>query len=224
MKKKAFLALLAFVLAMPVGAQTHQEVHDSLSALIAAIGRNPESTDLRLRKAALNIELGQWEYAVEEYGRVLAIDEHNLAAHYYRAYAYSRLRRLDMARSDYSAVLAIVPNHFEARLGLAHVLQQMDRRTDALDALNILVAQHPDSATAYAARAAYETTLQQYETALYDWDEAIRRRPLSADLAVSKVDLLLRLGRTDEARAELASAISRGIPRYALKEWTDRCK
>ena len=82
----------------------------------------------------------------------------------------------------------------------------------------------PDSADAYAARAAYETEQKQYEIALYDWDEAIRRRPLSSGYVVSKVDILIRLYLMDEARSELNAAVKRGIPRYALKEWIDKCK
>ena len=41
---------------------------------------------------------------------------------------------------------------------------------------------------------------------------------------VSKADILIRLYRMDEARKELNAAIKRGIPRYALKEWLDKCK
>ena len=41
---------------------------------------------------------------------------------------------------------------------------------------------------------------------------------------VSKADILISLNRMDEARDELNTAIKRGIPRYALKEWLDKCK
>ena len=84
--------------------------------------------------------------------------------------------------------------------------------------------QFPDSATAYAARAAYETEQKLYDVALYDWDEAIRRQPLNADFVVSKADILIRQNRYADARKELTAAIRRGIPRYALKEWLDKCK
>ena len=90
--------------------------------------------------------------------------------------------------------------------------------------LNRLVQMFPDSADAYAARAAFETEQKQYDIALYDWDEAIRRHPLNSGFVVSKVDVLLSLYRKDEARDELNAAVKRGIPRYALKEWFDKCK
>ena len=55
---------LVVALAMMSGATaTAQEWRDSLATLNRQIENNPQSTDLRLRKAAVNIELGQWESA-----------------------------------------------------------------------------------------------------------------------------------------------------------------
>ena len=166
----------------------------------------------------------QWDYALAEYGKILHVDEKNLAALYFRAYVHMQQKHYDLARVDYESFLLIQPQHFEARLGLAHVLQKLGRKTETFDELNRLVQQFPDSADAYAARAAYETEQKQYEIALYDWDEAIRRKPLNSGYVVSKADVLLTLFRKDEARNELNAAIKRGVPRYALKEWLDRCK
>ena len=215
------IALLAGVSAQ---AQTPREWRDSVSTLIEAIRKNPRSTDLRLKKAEANINLQQWEYAIEEYGNVLRLDERNLAALYFRAYCHSQLRHYDMARADYDAFLAIHPQHFEAHLGRAHVLQKMGRKADILDELNLMVQQFPDSAMAYAARAAYETEQKDYDVALYDWDEALRRHPENAEYAVSKADILIGLGRKKEARETLDAAVAHGVLRGALKEWYDRCR
>ena len=208
----------------PAGAQTPREWRDSVSTLMEAIRLNPKNTDLRLRKAEANINLQQWEYAIEEYGNVLRIDDKNLAALFFRAYCHSQLRHYDMAKADYDAFLAIQPQHFEAHLGLAHVLQKMGRKADILDELNLIVQQFPDSADAYAARAAYETEQKLYDVALYDWDEALRRQPSNAEYAVSKADILIGLGRRKEARETLDALVAHGTSRGALKEWYDKCK
>jgi predicted Zn-dependent protease len=100
----------------------------------------------------------------------------------------------------------------------------MERKTDTMDELNRIVQLFPDSAQAYAARAAYETELRQYDVALYDWDEAIKRHPSDVSLAVSKVDVLIRMERRKEAREVLDALVGKGTPRGALKEWYDRCK
>ena len=205
-------------------AQTRQQWRDSLEALNVHISKDPQNLHLHLLKAEANINLEQWDYALAEYGKILHVDEKNLAALYFRAYIHTQQRHYDLARVDYEAFLRLQPTHFEARLGLAHVLQKMGRKTDTVDELNRLVQMFPDSADAYAARAAFETEQKQYDIALYDWDEAIRRKPLQSGFVVSKADILISLNRMDEARDELNTAIKRGIPRYALKEWLEKCR
>ena len=206
------------------GAQTRLEWRDSLETLSASLKKDPNNIDLRLRKAEADIQLERWDYALAEYGGILRADDKNLAALYFRAYVHEKLRHYAEAKADYDAFLAIEPLHLEARLGLAHVLQKMGRKSDTIDELNHIVQIFPDSADAYAARAAYETELQQFEVAVYDWGEAVRRRPEHADYTVSMVDVLLRLGRKREAREALDALVSKGTPRGVLKEWYDRIK
>ena len=222
-KMKKLIGVLLLAIA-PLLLQAQTSWRDSLAVLNRQIKLSPRSTDLRLKKAAVNIELGQWEYAIEEYGRVLDIDPKSPAALYFRAYAHTHLRHLDLARRDYETLLSFLPRHFEARLGLAMVKRQLGRQQDTMDELNLLVQQHPDSALAYAARAGYEVERELYGPALYDWDEALRRQPLNADFVVSKTDVLLRMKRNDEAWATLQEAMSKGVPRAAIKEWIDKCK
>ena len=225
MRKLVFLVLLVAGPICPAAeAQTPKQWRDSVSVLIAQLDKQPDNIDLRLKKAEANINLSQYDYAADEYSKVLRLDERNLAALYFRAYCHTQLRHYDMARADYDAFLAIQPEHLEAQLGLAHVLQLLNRRADAVDQLNRCVQMFPDSADAYAARAAYETELGQYDAAIYDWDEALRLKPQNASLTVSKVDALLRQGNREKARQTLDMAVKRGVPRAALKEWYDKCK
>ena len=199
-----------------------QSWRDSLAVLNKQIAGHPWSTELHLRKAAVNLELGQWEYAADEYGLVLQHEPGNLSALYYRAFANGQLRRYDLARSDYEDVLAVVPTNFEARMGLAYILQKTNHRTEAMNQLNQLVEQHPDSAIAYAARAMLERDLQQYDAALYDWEQAMRHAPDNADYLVSRVDILILQGRDDDAKRLLDDAVRRGVPRGLLREWYER--
>ena len=212
------------LLSLSASAQTRQEWRDSLTRLNDSIRLKPYDTDLRLRKAAVNIELEQWDYAAEEYGRVLRLDPKNLAALYYRAYVNTRLRRYDLAKSDYETFLTIVPKHFEAQLGLAMIKRKLEHSADALDELNRLVQAFPDSALSYAARAGYEAELKQYDLALYDWDEALKRAPRNKEYQVSKVDVLIAMKRYDEAWRQLEQLMHQGVPKAALKEWIDKCK
>lgn len=224
LRMRKYIIVVFVLAATALPAQTRQQWRDSLDVLNAKIGRDPNNLNLHLLKAEANINLEQWDYALAEYGKILHVDEKNLAALYFRAFVHVKQNHYDLARVDYEAFLRLQPTHFEARMGLAHVLQKMGRKSDTLDELNRIVQMFPDSADAYAARAVYETELKQYDVALYDWDEAIRRKPLNEGFVASKADILITLFRLDEARRELHAAIGRGIPRYALKEWLDKCK
>ena len=223
MRKLLTVACLS-LLTIVSPAQTAQEWRDSLYVLAKAIDNNPYSIELRLKKAAVNIELGQWEYAADEYGRVLEIDKRNLTALYFRAYANTQLQRYEMARNDYEQILFMVPKHFEAQLGLAMVHRKMENKVETLDCLNQLVQFFPDSAIAYAARAGYEAEQRMYDVALFDWDEAIKLDTANLEFYVSKVDVLLAMDRKRDARRVLNEAIAKGASPVALKEWLERCK
>ncbi len=201
-----------------------QKWRDSLTVLNQQIATQPWSTDLHLRKAAANLQLKQWQYAIDEYAQVLQKDPRNPAALFYRAYANTHLRRFDLARNDLNDLLIIAPNHFEARLSLAVILQQIGKKQEALDQLNQTIQQHADSAVAYAARANIERQLKQDDAALYDWERAEQLAPRDPTYVVSHVDLLLVLERRTEARKVLDAAVKRGIPRGMLLEWYEKCK
>jgi tetratricopeptide (TPR) repeat protein len=201
-----------------------QNWRDSLTAINKQIAQSQWSTDLHLRKAAFNLELKQWEYAVDEYGLILQREPQNPAALFYRAYANTHLRRYDLARNDLSDLLVVHPHHFEARLSLAVILQRMGKRQDALDQLNQTIEMHADSAMAYAARANLERDMKLDDAALYDWQRAEELSPTDAAYVVSHVELLLILERREEARRVLDAAVKRGISRGILNEWYAKCK
>jgi tetratricopeptide (TPR) repeat protein len=201
-----------------------QNWRDSLTILNQQIATQPWSTDLHLRKAAANLQLKQWQYAIDEYAQILQKDPGNPAALFYRAYANTHLRRFELARNDLNDLLIIAPNHFEARLSLAVILQQLGKKQEALDQLNQTIQQHADSAVAYAARANIERQLKQDDAALYDWERAEQLAPRDPTYVVSHVDLLLVLERRTEARKVLDAAVKRGIPRGMLLEWYEKCK
>ncbi len=201
-----------------------QRWRDSLTVLNRQIAESQWSTDLHLRKATANLELKQWEYAIDEYALVLQHEPRNPAALFYRAYANTHLRRFDLARNDLNDLLIMFPSHFEGRLSLAVVLQQQGHHQDALDQLNQAIEQHADSAVAYAARANLERVMKQDESALYDWQRAEELSPRDPIYVVSHVDLLLVLERREEARRVLDAAVRRGIPRGMLQGWYQKTK
>lgn len=185
---------------------------------------NTQLCDTLLKQAAVNLEKQQWDYAIEKYGKVLEIDKDNLTARYFRAYAHTKLRHYDWAKSDYEDVLKIVPKHFETQIGLAYLYDKMGKKRDAFDMYNRIVQQFPDSAMAYAARAAYEQENNLAEIALYDWEQAISRNTSETGYMISRVELLITLGRKDEAREALDDMQRKGVAMGALRKWYEKVK
>lgn len=223
--KAAAVLLFAAVFAVTAArAQTQQQWRDSLRVVNGLIELHPDSVGLQLDKAAVCLQLHEWEDAITACGKVLGRDGGNLSALFYRAYANNNLRRYEQARSDYADFLRMAPDNMEARFGLAYTYSRMGRSQEALDELNNLVEMYPDSSVVYAARAELEKDMKLYDTALYDFDEALKRDPGNRDYTVLKVEILILLDRRGEAKAALDEAVKRGVPRGLLLGLYAKCK
>jgi len=218
------LMTVVFLCLASVGAKAQESVslRDSLAAAAEILSYHPDSLDLRLKKAAWNIELQQWEYAKGEYDYVLSRQPENVAALFFRAYVNERLGRYQFARLDYEKLLTLVPGNFEAQLGLALLNQKDKHYTEAFDQINSLVEQFSERPEAYAARAGIEKERGMKELAVYDYLEAVRLSPSTTDYRVAAADLLIDLGRNFEARQQLDALVSSGVSRAVLRDFYRR--
>ena len=222
--KRRILLLALCLLSLTAFAQDRSALRDSLSAAVDRLGYYPDSTDLRLRKASWNIELGQWQYAKDEYDYVLKREPRNIAALFYRAFVNEKMKRYGFARLDYETLLSVVPGNFEGRLGLALLNQKDHHYTEALDNINILVSQYPDSAVAYAARGGMEAERNMLDLAEYDFGKAIELAPDNTEYRLNRVDVRLRMKRKDEARDDLDDMVKRCVSRVTLADWDAKCR
>lgn len=217
-----FFLFLTFTL--HITAQTRQQLRDSLAAASDQLAYHPDSLSLRLKKASWNVQLEQWQYARDEYDYVLEHDPYNLTALFYRAFVNEKQKRYKFARLDYENILSRVPGNFEASLGLALLNQKDSHFTDAINQINILVMQHPDSAIAYAARAGIEMEHKMYTPAEYDYSKAIELSPANTDYLLNRANVRILLKRKEEAREDLDRMVSLGVSRANLTEWYKKCR
>lgn len=171
-----------------------------IAMLVGTLAASAQSTDERLRKAADNIQRGHLDYAVEEYGGILKDHPRCIAALFYRAYCNDQLRRYALARADYEAMLLITPRHSEARLCLSHTLLKMKRNTEALDQVNTIVEQYPDSAFSYVARASIEQELGMEQPAIYDMEQAVRLAPANRDYILDLAGMYEKAAEFEKAK------------------------
>ena len=222
--RKAWLFMALFGSFLVTDAQTYDDLRDSLEVASDKVRKFPDNISLRLNKASWNMLLEQWDYAKKEYDWVLERDPKNVAALYYRAYVFEKQHRYKFARKDYETMLRIVPGNFNGQLGLALLCQKDMRPSEAMDRLNILIQQYPDSAVAYAARAGIEADKGLYEVAEYDFSEAMRLAPACSDYIINRADIRIKMGKKKQAREDLDRAVLVGVPRPALNEMYARCR
>lgn len=199
-------------------------LRDSLAKATEVLAYYPDSIDLRLKKAAWNIQLEHWNYAKDDLDKVLFLNNTSIAGLYYRAFVNEKLKRYNFARLDYQNLLVLVPGNFQAQLGLVLLNEKDKHHTEALNGINNLIEQYPDSALAYAARGGIEKEHGQKELAEYDYAEAIKRDSLNTDYLVNHVDLLIDLGRKTEAYAGLRRLQELGLSRAQLYDFYVRLK
>ena len=111
MKKKSIILYIGCLLATPLFAQQNnltadskaqnKALRDSLAAATSVLAYHPDSIDLRLKKAAWNIQLEQWSYAKDDLDKVLFLNNTNIAGLFYRAFVNEKLLRYNFARLDY---------------------------------------------------------------------------------------------------------------------------
>lgn len=232
MKKFIILIFTQLMFATGLMAQTQQELRDSLSMINRLIEEHPRAYKLRLRKAALNIDLGQWQYALDEYTNVLEMQPTNLTALYYRGFVNQHLQRWAFARKDYEQLLKVDPQNEHAMMGLILTNIADDHKTEAFDGANRLVELYPDNATSYSVRSDVEEQLGMHAAALEDIQHAIKiedvdvqkKYPHSMDddiasYQLSAFSLYMHFGKKKDARSCLDYLVSQGIPRASLYDY-----
>ena len=144
--KSFYTLLLASMVSLSVSAQNvdadkaraaqNKALRDSLSKATEVLAYHPDSIDLRLKKAAWNIQLEQWQYAKDDLDKVLFLNNTNIAGLFYRAFVNEKLLRYNFARLDYQNLLVLVPGNFQAQLGLALLNEKDKHYTEAYDGIN----------------------------------------------------------------------------------------
>ena len=218
------ITVMASMVSLSLSAQGNRDLRDSLAQATNVLAYHPDSIDLRLKKVAWNIELEQWAYAKDDLDKVLFLDNTNIAGLFYRAFVNEKMNRYNFARLDYQNLLVLVPGNFQAQLGLALLNEKDKHYTEAYDGINNLIEQYPDSAISYAARGGIEKERGRLELAEYDYQQAIQRDAKNKDYLVNHVDLLIQLGRKEDALEDLNKLQRLGVAPGQLRDFYVRLR
>ena len=175
-------------------------------------------------------ELKQYEAAIADYDKAIALDPTLAHAFSNRGLAKCELKQCEAAIADFNKAIALDPTlaiAFSNR-GLAkHVLKQYEA---AIADFNKAIALDPALALAFNNRGFAKYELKQYEAAIADYDKAIALDPTLAIAFSSRGFAKHKLKQYEAAIADFNKAIdldptlaiafsNRGVAKYELKQY-----
>ncbi len=144
------------------------------------------------------------EEAAEMYGKSLELDPASASAHYNLATSLARREEFAAAESHFRAALEAEPSA-KAYAGLGFVLSQQDRVDDAIASLEAAIESDPKHPAGYDQLGRILIQQGRLEEAAANYRRLARHRP-SAAAHQNLANILMRLGRPDEARREMQAA------------------
>lgn len=196
----------------------------ALESYSLALNFAPSAVPILLDRAAIYMERGETDLAYVDYCRVIDEYKRNKEALLMRAYIYMRRRDYVAARIDYNRLLEIEPLSYNGRLGLATLEQNEGKFRESIEILNKMIAEKPDDATLYVARADVERDMRHEDLALVDLDEAIRLNDSLVDAYLLRGSIYLSRKKKAAAKADFEKAIALGVPPSDLYEQLRQCK
>jgi tetratricopeptide (TPR) repeat protein len=147
---------------------------------------------------------GMPEDAAEMYRKSLALDPESPSAHYNLAAFLARSGEYAAAERHFRAALEVKPSA-PTYTGLAVVLYHQGRVDDAIASLNQAIETDPEYPAAYDQLAAIRVQQGEFEEAESNYRLFVGKQPSAAGHQ-KLAQVLMRLGRVDEARQEMEVA------------------
>ncbi len=197
---------------------------EAIDSYTYSLNLMPYSVQVLLDRASLYLHTGNPDKAFIDYCQVLDVSRENKEAYHMRAYIYLLRGDYKSSRIDFNKLLEIDPLNYNARFGLATLLQEEKKYNEAIDLLNQLVLEFPQDGMLLIARGGVEREMGQYELAITDFNAALEIDPEAVDAYLLRGDVYLSQNRKQAAREDFEKAIELGIAREELHEQLNRCR
>ena len=159
--------------------------HAAIQQFTQAISLKP-TLESYYQRGNAQLDLGNYEAAVDDYSAVLQQDPNNVAAYFNRGLAYLQLSQFMKAVDDYTKVISINPNDVDAyyQRGLAY--QQFNKHTEAIADYTQAIQLNPEDVTALMNRGLSFSAAGDKQTAIDDFTQAIRIDPNNSQAYYSR--------------------------------------
>jgi tetratricopeptide (TPR) repeat protein len=208
-----------------------ERTDDALSQLSQVMLEQPQQWDALRLMGIINFHAGNLDAASADFNDLLDTGRHDMDALHYLGRIADFREETDRAIQYYSEVTrgsnALVSQQRAAAL-LAHEKDDLKGAIRLLD--DFAVASPQDAVEVLRIKAQVFASVDRNEDALKFYDKAIRYRPDDERIALSRAELMLRMGRLDEALDAYAEAVKRwpksamtlNAYGYTLADRTDR--
>jgi len=157
--------------------------------------------------AAIALESGDAETAIQLYGTAIARWPDRAEPYYKRANTSNRLGRMDLALADYDRAIGLDPAHARALCNRGAVLDRLGRREEALVSYDRAIAVDSLDFLTHYNRGTVLKDLKRLEEALESYDKAIEVKPDFVDALINRGNVLEELRRHEAALSSFERAI-----------------
>jgi serine/threonine protein kinase/tetratricopeptide (TPR) repeat protein/WD40 repeat protein len=167
-----------------------------------------DDAQLWFQRGEAYVALHQWQRAIDDCSKALALGATDARVWYQRGRAYFGLRRYDLARVDFEETLRRDPRHRSAFYERCDALRGLGQYDRAIAELTEVLRRDPYSETAYATRSAAYRGKRAFAAALADANRALQLRADDAFALAQRGELYRVQGKFDQALADLDQALA----------------
>jgi tetratricopeptide (TPR) repeat protein len=154
------------------------------------IEKFPESAITLNIAGAINVELSQFELAIEYYKKAVKIRPDYYEAFYNLGVAQQNKNYFKEAIKSYSEAIKIKPNYADSFNNMGYIQHKQGQFKEAIKSYSEAIKIHPNFASAYNNLANSLIEIGDFETAAKNFSEAIRINPDSTDAKSNIIKLL----------------------------------
>lgn len=160
------------------------------------------------------LAMKQYEKAIISFGYGIKTDANSMDLYINRALAFEKLGETTGAIRDYEFVLSKIPNHAIATYNLMNIRKIHDPVYDQLEPLNSFIEENASFSHGYASRGLFYYNAANYDSALSDFNKALKLNPENIDNLFNLALCHEKLKNTDRA-AELFLTLTERDPGHS---------
>ncbi len=190
---------------------------ESLNNYTYAINMTPNAVTLLKNRASLYLDIDSIYDALDDFERILIIDEKDEETRYYHGILSIRVGDMDAAKKDFDYILFYNPSSGLGREGLALWFKKRGDNIEAIKYYSEIIKQHP-SAVRLSNRAECYLSLKRLNDAEADIRKALEMSPEDGYLYVLRAKLNKARFNREDVERDLLLAEKYGISRELANE------